>query len=470
MQTAYPQHFICNVTSGDHYVTGVPPAVMTSYPPMEYGVSPALLQDVTQQNAMMPVFVKVGENLVLSQGNPHMLPQFAPTPGVQPIQYVTMPSTLAPLSAFPPPPVKPNSDPACQLEHLQGRHLAMSEVNQMLPPVEMRSILIPRRRSGQRGGGATCERILRGNNVAVRRTSQSFDDDQQSLGTPSPIKKPAPFYCDVINNPPTSSSPDARTLQKISDVLEYYFSDDCLSKNAYLLKQISQQENGFVSLRRIAALKRIKSLTRDIRTVAHCARQSRKLEMSEDGTMIRRVQPLPNNMEPPRFIRTVIAINLPLENPTIESVTSLFASFGDLTQVRVLKPGKPLPSYLRDYTAWVPDLGQNPCAMVEFESQDEAQRACREINMNHRKFNSLRVALLKPGARLRRTLYRKYKGMEVLFIVYLCSVSCPAYVFRAITIYYDYSHNQFILKVTVISVLALNQVVGNPWYAYIQFV
>lgn len=56
-------------------------------------------------------------------------------------------------------------------------------------------------------------------------------------------------------------------------------------------------------------------------------------------------------MEAPRFIRSVLAINLPNDNPSVEDVTSLFAPFGDLTQVRVLRPGKTLPPYLKDYTA-----------------------------------------------------------------------------------------------------------------------
>jgi len=59
---------------------------------------------------------------------------------------------------------------------------------------------------------------------------------------------------------------------------------------------------------------------------------------------------------------------------------------------------------------WVPDLGQEYCALVEFETQESAQNACREINMKNREQKTFRVALLKPGARLRRTLYRKYKG------------------------------------------------------------
>ena len=58
---------------------------------------------------------------------------------------------------------------------------------------------------------------------------------------------------------------------------------------------------------------------------------------------------------------------------------------------------------------WVPDLGVNTCAVVEFETQEQAQTACREINMINREKGELRVALLKPGARIRRTLYRQYK-------------------------------------------------------------
>jgi len=62
---------------------------------------------------------------------------------------------------------------------------------------------------------------------------------------------------------------------------------------------------------------------------------------------------------------------------------------------------------------WVPDLGNTICAVIEFETQEEAQAACREINMANREDGKLRVALLKPGARIRRTLYRVYKGDEI---------------------------------------------------------
>ena len=46
---------------------------------------------------------------------------------------------------------------------------------------------------------------------------------------------------------------------------------------------------------------------------------------------------------------------------------------------------------------WVPDLGHNVCAVIEFETQEEAQAACRDINMANRDEGKLRVALLKKS-------------------------------------------------------------------------
>lgn len=143
-------------------------------------------------------------------------------------------------------------------------------------------------------------------------------------------------------------------------------------------------------------------------TVASAVRRSTLLELSRDGTLVKRVLK-PACLEPPKPIQTVLAINLEMETPTVESVTNLFAKYGELTQIRIIRPSSSLPTYLKEFTMWVPDLGVNHCAIVEFETQEQAQAACREINMINRADGKLRVALLKPGARIRRTLYRKYK-------------------------------------------------------------
>jgi len=149
-------------------------------------------------------------------------------------------------------------------------------------------------------------------------------------------------------------------------------------------------------------------LTRDLLTVASAVRRSTLLELSRDGTLVKRVLK-PACLEPPKPIQTVLAINLELDTPTVEGVTNLFAKYGELTQIRIIRPSSSLPAYLKEFSMWVPDLGVNHCAIVEFETQEQAQAACREINMINRADGKLRVALLKPGARIRRTLYRKYK-------------------------------------------------------------
>jgi len=206
------------------------------------------------------------------------------------------------------------------------------------------------------------------------------------------------------------SGSKALFLQKMVEVLDSYFSDEGLKRNQFLAKQLQLNPQG-IPLKKVAGMRRVKALTRDLLTVASAVRRSPILELSRDGYLVTRtVQP--SVLEPPKPIRTVLAINLDSDNPTVESVTSQFAKYGELTQVRVIRPTSCLPNYLKEFVMWVPDLGHNVCAVIEFETQEEAQAACRDINMANRDEGKLRVALLKPGARIRRTLYRKYKGDE----------------------------------------------------------
>jgi len=146
-------------------------------------------------------------------------------------------------------------------------------------------------------------------------------------------------------------------------------------------------------------------------TVASAVRRSTLLELSRDGSLVKRVTK-PACLEPPKPIQTVLAINLETDTPTVEGITGLFSKYGELNQIRIIRPTSALPTYLKEFTMWVPDLGINHCAVIEFETQEQAQAACREINMINRADGKLRVALLKPGARIRRTLYRKYKEDE----------------------------------------------------------
>ena len=109
------------------------------------------------------------------------------------------------------------------------------------------------------------------------------------------------------------------------------------------------------------------------------------------GTKVRRIEPLPAYDEA-RPTRTVIAVNLPTDKLTVESVAELFSAHGVVALVRILRPGKPLPPDIKRFQAKHPELGQTVCAVVEFESYESAGSACMCDTSNWR--TGMRVSLL----------------------------------------------------------------------------
>lgn len=184
---------------------------------------------------------------------------------------------------------------------------------------------------------------------------------------------------------------------------EYYFSDENLAKDHYLLRQICQKSEGFLSVKLLTALKNVKRLTKDWRVTSYALKKSTKLELNAEGTKVKRVACLPDHVLKARQITNVIAIKIPMEFSSVSSITQLFAQYGKITLVRVLLPGRQVPCDLRNYATQVPDMGNSLCAVVEYETEAEACTACRELN-SKRYTSGLRSALLGP--RLRRNLYK----------------------------------------------------------------
>jgi hypothetical protein len=69
-----------------------------------------------------------------------------------------------------------------------------------------------------------------------------------------------------------------------------------------------------------------------------------------------------------------------------------------------LKPGKEIPSDLRNYATQVPDIGKSLCAVVDFEQSEAALQAVRCLKEKLMDCG-MRLALLGP--RVRRTLYKQ---------------------------------------------------------------
>lgn len=130
--------------------------------------------------------------------------------------------------------------------------------------------------------------------------------------------------------------------ERICAQVEYYFSDENIAKDAFLLKHVRRNKEGYVSLKLISSFKKVKHLSRDWRVVGAALSRSNKLEVNSQGTKLRRVNPLPS-FDQTAPSRTVVAAGLPTERLTVESVAEIFKPCGEIALIRVLKSGRPIP-------------------------------------------------------------------------------------------------------------------------------
>jgi len=186
--------------------------------------------------------------------------------------------------------------------------------------------------------------------------------------------------------------PDEELIDKIIKQVEFYFSDSNILKDAFLLKHVRRNKLGYVSLKLITSFKKVKSLTKDYRVTAFSLRRSEKLEVNEEGTKVRRNTPLPDYDETTPS-RTVVAVNLPLEAPSIENVAEIFAHCGEIGLIRILRPGKTIPQDVKKHINKHPEIGTTTCAVVEFENHEAAQKACDMTNRDDWR-GGMRVVML----------------------------------------------------------------------------
>jgi len=133
---------------------------------------------------------------------------------------------------------------------------------------------------------------------------------------------------------------------KICTQVEFYFSDKNIIKDAFLLKHVKRNKEGYVSLKLISSFKKVKHLSRDWRVVRAALTRSKKFEINPQGTKLRRVDPLPP-FDQTMPSRTILVARLPIEKLTVESVAEIFKPYGEIALIRVLRPGYPAPSEVK---------------------------------------------------------------------------------------------------------------------------
>lgn len=225
-------------------------------------------------------------------------------------------------------------------------------------------------------------------NYSSRKSSWDHSRKSSSLSTASSSSRSEfmssmegeSSILDDVKEEEPYEDPDDDLCEKIVTQVEFYFSDANITKDKFLLKHVKRNKEGFVSLKLISSFKRVKNLTKDWRQVAEAIeRKSARLEVNDLKTKVRRLDALPEYDETTPS-RTVVALNLPLERPTIEAVGGIFSACGDIVLVRILRPGNPIPADIKPFANKHPEMTAKVCALVEFERTEFALKAVRDLN------------------------------------------------------------------------------------------
>lgn len=221
--------------------------------------------------------------------------------------------------------------------------------------------------------------------------SSSENDHARDSGCETGTSIPSRPYCPVeadesvipsadIDELPIDESkpfeiPDEEFSEKIVEQVEFYFSNESILKDAFLLKHVRRNKEGYVSLKLVSSFKRVRQLTKDWRVVGHAIKlKSKTVELNDVGTKVRRIDALPNYDETMPS-RTVVATDLALEKITIEKAYEMFSKCGEIALVRILRVGGPIPADVRQFINKYPELLQKECALVEFVESRSARNA-----------------------------------------------------------------------------------------------
>ncbi|XP_076350275.1 la-related protein 6-like [Tachypleus tridentatus] len=217
----------------------------------------------------------------------------------------------------------------------------------------------------------------------------NVDDLDSAIECPTNVSN-LDFRIECPTNEDDFLQPDKVVVENIIRQVEYYFSNANLLKDPFLLKHVRRNKQGYVSLKLIASFRKVKSFTKNWRVVAHSLRYSKDLEINEEGTKVRRKDPLPHYDETPPS-RTVIAFKFPFEKPTVEKIAELFSEYGIITLIRILHPSKAIPSDIKTFLYKHSEIGSSVCALVEFENRESACRASNEFFSKSSDWRSMQV-------------------------------------------------------------------------------
>eukprot|EP01061_Rhynchopus_euleeides_P015879 TRINITY_DN269_c0_g2_i1.p1 TRINITY_DN269_c0_g2~~TRINITY_DN269_c0_g2_i1.p1 ORF type:complete len:353 (+),score=160.37 TRINITY_DN269_c0_g2_i1:50-1060(+) len=148
--------------------------------------------------------------------------------------------------------------------------------------------------------------------------------------------------------------------QKLQKQVVFYFSDQNIMGDNFLLGQVKSNEKGWVPLTVLATFKAVQAITTDIPEIAAALGGNDFLELDEEKKQVRRTTPLPEKWEP--IPRTLYAKGFPEDEPR-EAIAEFFSQFGTVYKV------------MKRYYGKGSDKKAKTSVYIEFSAVEELEKA-----------------------------------------------------------------------------------------------
>ncbi|TYH48122.1 hypothetical protein ES332_D10G046600v1 [Gossypium tomentosum] len=179
---------------------------------------------------------------------------------------------------------------------------------------------------------------------------------------------------------------------KIIKQVEYYFSDENLPTDKYMMSLIKKNKEGFVAISVIASFRRMKRLSRSYPSIVAALKESSLLVVSSDGKMVKRRNSLPSiEVRDPKLF-TVLVENLP-EDHSVENIRRIFGEVGNIKNISLRDPHAVEESKKSVRVDLL--VSSKLHALVEYETVEAAEKAVATLNDERDWRNGMHVKLLK---------------------------------------------------------------------------
>ncbi|KAL6546395.1 hypothetical protein OROMI_022116 [Orobanche minor] len=205
-----------------------------------------------------------------------------------------------------------------------------------------------------------------------------------------------------------SSAHSEELRRKIIKQVEYYFSDENLPTDNFMLNYVTTNVEGFGTSRKklfigrpsagifpigvIASFSKMKKLTRDKSLIVAALKESSFLVVSSNGKKVKRLHPLPLAEVKDPMVCTVLVENLP-EDHSVENLRRVFGEAGNIKNITIRDPHDARDPK-RCTVAEKLIIGKLH-ALVEYDTVEAAEKAVSTLNNEQDWRYGLRVKLLK---------------------------------------------------------------------------